>query len=122
MKIIGFKISYADGSVESADVADWDSLPVTDVVAVMAYFKHYDAEKSKRYRKALDGCDWYWFDAKANNGDGDILGVRSSGRAGEWTDPPKRIFAPTLKQSAPELPFADFKKIADASVDDEVYP
>jgi hypothetical protein len=89
MKLIGFKIWLEDGSIVKAD--DFSDLPSTGIVVLMGYYDEwYDVPNNYYYRKVVDGCDWYYLSG------GDILGVRSSAKVGEWQPKPQGIHDDTL--------------------------
>ena len=100
MRCLGFKIWYADESMQQS--ADWNKLPSENVVCVMQYMDECYAP-DKHYRVAADGCDWYWWDGES------IQTVRSV-EAG-WEAPPDDIEAPTLKKGV-MISDADFERIS----------
>lgn len=77
MIVLGFGIWYANGSSQQA--RDWTVLPSENVLFVYEYFdERYEGDY--RYRRVIDGCDWYWFDGES------VQGVRSE-ETGEQPKP-----------------------------------
>ena len=112
MKIIGFKIWYLDGSMQAS--SNWRELSVADVLIVMAYYNEF-FEEDKRYRKVIDGCDWYWF------ADGDIHGVRSEDGVTRLPKP-DGIDDLDLKRGEWAPSQAVFEQVTTASNNDLVFP
>ncbi len=103
VSVIGFKIWYADGTVEQS--MHWRGLTSTDIVVIMTYQKECFAP-GKHYRIMTDGCDWYWWDGKA------VQTVRS--KSDSWQDPPKGVKAILLKKGVmvSDDKFARISKLA----------
>ena len=92
MNVLGFKVWYADDSVEKA--TRWPERR-TDVLIVVTYEDECFAPNC-HYRIMLDGQDWYWWDGER------VQGIPS--KKGEWQDPPdidqKRLMKGTMVDDA----------------------
>lgn len=63
--MLGFRVWYADGSVESGvTVDDWKALPDDGVVIVVRYNDHADGSYG---RTVFNGGDWYKLDGEGMN-------------------------------------------------------
>ena len=113
MNLIGFKVWLDDKHVVRAD--NFVDLPTTGIIILMAYYdEFYDPAKRCRYRKVTDGCDWYYFDR------GDVHGIYSSDRVGEWQPKPEGIADELIKQGI-MIDKALFDSISDQAMEDLIY-
>ncbi len=107
MKVAGFKVWYADGSVVVTE--NWKDLPSDEVQIVCTYFEEC-YEEDKHYRCMDDGCDWYWFDGEK------VQTVRSKDTQDEWQTPPD-IDSSLLKRGT-IIDEVEFKNITDKAMVD----
>ena len=110
MNIVGFKIWYTDGSMRRGKV--WEDLPSKGVQIIMCYYDEFYT-KDKRYRKTIDGCDWYWFL------DGDIHGERAID--GPTVPKPSRVPDALLKKGEWARSLEEFTIITNSASKDETY-
>ncbi len=108
MEIIGFKIWYTDGSMQSSP--DWRKLPSDDMLIVMVYYDEF-YEGEKRYRLTCDGCDWYWFDGTT------IQSIRSTDEVGSRQPKPEGVDDLDLKKGE-QVSDEEFKRISEEAMKD----
>lgn len=66
MKVLGFKIYYADGTTFSSKQGSWEDAPSEGVQFVSVYFDHL-REPGKNIRLIHSGGDYYWREETGNN-------------------------------------------------------
>jgi hypothetical protein len=104
MEVLGYKITYTDGTVRKAP--DFNDLPNERIQIVMVFYVDEYAP-GKHYRKMMDGCDWYYVDRL-----GELQGVRSED-TGIQTKPTGE-----LSKSGEYTTDENFKKLTDAALAD----
>lgn len=63
MDIAGWRAHYTTNRTFDSDSHDWHQLPSEGVLVVVLYYDEFaDADNEIRYRKVLDGDDYYWWD------------------------------------------------------------
>lgn len=87
LPVAGWRVWYADGAVYDSRSSAWEDLPELGVVVVVVYHAAFTAGGT-RYRKMLDGGDWYWPFARSGTTD----------ERGAWVDPPRGVAPELLKR------------------------
>lgn len=85
--LAGWRVWYADGSVYASDTTAWVDLPEQGVVVVAVYEDRF-TKGGVRYRRLMDGADWYWLFGKSGTND----------ERGVWIDPPADVAPELLKR------------------------
>lgn len=58
--VIAWRAYYDTGVVLDSELTTWAALPATGLIIIMLYFDEVDKDSGVRYRRILEGSDWYF--------------------------------------------------------------
>lgn len=104
--VAGWRAWYAGGRICSARSTTWARLPELGIVVVAVYYAAFTVA-GVRYRRFLDGGDWYWPWDRSGTSDA----------RGAWIEPPAHVPPALLKRGVwvSDREFAEISRRAWAS-------